>query len=249
MLKLIDKGCFGKCQGRVYTIEFQKRGLPHIHILIFLHPEHRLQQPEQIDRLISTQLPDPDLQPELFKLVEKLMIHGPCGEKNPEASCMKNGKCTKGFPKPFQAETSLSENGYPIYAWPDNGRKCHKRVNGQLIEVDNSWVVPYNPWCLLQWRSHANLECCISIKSTKYIHKYICKGHDRTTMGIGTNQDEVQLYLDSRYISASEACWRIFHYDMHEEQPNIIRLAVHTPEGQYVTSNAENGQSAQEVAL
>jgi hypothetical protein len=33
----------------VYTIEFQKRGLPHIHILIFLAPEAHLKNAEDID--------------------------------------------------------------------------------------------------------------------------------------------------------------------------------------------------------
>ncbi|KIK56730.1 hypothetical protein GYMLUDRAFT_173827 [Collybiopsis luxurians FD-317 M1] len=39
------------------------------------------------------------------------------------------------------------------------------------------------------------------------------KGHDQATMYIGTNQDEVKLYLDSQYVSGSESCWRIFSHD------------------------------------
>jgi hypothetical protein len=29
---------------------------------------------------------------------------------------MKNGKCSKGFPKPFQEEMFMTGNGYPVYA-------------------------------------------------------------------------------------------------------------------------------------
>ena len=36
MLKDIKDGLFGDVQGYVFTIEFQKWGLPHIHLLIFL---------------------------------------------------------------------------------------------------------------------------------------------------------------------------------------------------------------------
>jgi hypothetical protein len=36
--------------GRVHTIEFQKRGLPHAHILIILKPEFRPQAPVDVDR-------------------------------------------------------------------------------------------------------------------------------------------------------------------------------------------------------
>ena len=33
----------------MYTIEFQKRGLPHEHILLWLHSNNKLQTPESID--------------------------------------------------------------------------------------------------------------------------------------------------------------------------------------------------------
>jgi Helitron helicase-like domain at N-terminus len=34
---------FDRTVGYVYTIEYQKRGLPHVHIILFLHPSARLQ--------------------------------------------------------------------------------------------------------------------------------------------------------------------------------------------------------------
>src|SRR2546430_14861107 len=37
---------------------------------------------------------------------------------------------------------------------------------------------------------------------------------------------------NARYISASEASWRIFHYRLHNEKPDVIQLCVHLP-GQY----------------
>jgi len=38
LLKLIDNSFFGTTVAYIYTIEFQKRGLPYIHLLIFLYP-------------------------------------------------------------------------------------------------------------------------------------------------------------------------------------------------------------------
>ena len=38
LLKLIDNDFFGTTVAHIHTIEFQKRGLPYIHLLIFLHP-------------------------------------------------------------------------------------------------------------------------------------------------------------------------------------------------------------------
>ena len=81
----------------IYTIEFQKRGLPHAHILVFLNPKYRCVKPEHIDRIISTEIPDKDTDPELFKIVTSLMIHGPCGPENESSPCMDRNKCTKHF--------------------------------------------------------------------------------------------------------------------------------------------------------
>ena len=33
------KHVFGKVAGLVYSIEFQKRGLPHVHMLLIFHPD------------------------------------------------------------------------------------------------------------------------------------------------------------------------------------------------------------------
>ena len=46
--------------------------------------------------------------------------------------------------------------------------------------------------------------------------------------------NEIQRYVDARYISASESCWRIFHYELHDRSPAVQRLAVHLPEQQSV---------------
>jgi hypothetical protein len=68
-------------------------------------PSSRLQ--EDIDSLLSAELPDPDTEPELYHLVVRYMVHGPCGILNPNAPCMVDGKCSKNFPKPFR-DTPLS---------------------------------------------------------------------------------------------------------------------------------------------
>jgi len=47
--------------------------------------------------------------------------------------------------------------------------------------------------------------------------------------GEGKNHDEIKAYLEGRYVSASEASWRLFFFTMHEGTPSITCLAVHEP--------------------
>uniref|UniRef100_A0A0K0EGY7 Helitron_like_N domain-containing protein n=1 Tax=Strongyloides stercoralis TaxID=6248 RepID=A0A0K0EGY7_STRER len=50
---ILKKNLFGTIIAYVYTIEFQKRGLPHAHMLFTLKHDEKLKTPEQIDNCIS----------------------------------------------------------------------------------------------------------------------------------------------------------------------------------------------------
>ena len=93
----------------------------------------------------------------------------------------------------------------------------------------------------VRYNCHINVEICSSIEAIKYIHKYIYKGHDRTTVKIrDQNRDEIKEYLDAHYIGSVESCWHIKEFAMHGESPNVYRLPVHLPDEQNVYFNAEN---------
>jgi Helitron helicase-like domain at N-terminus len=85
---IFKRDCLGKAVARVWTIEFQKRGLPHVHMIIFLHSDSKLCTPEDIDTLLSAKFSDEDEEPELLELVKKFMVHTPCGAENLNAPCM-----------------------------------------------------------------------------------------------------------------------------------------------------------------
>uniref|UniRef100_A0A803N417 ATP-dependent DNA helicase n=1 Tax=Chenopodium quinoa TaxID=63459 RepID=A0A803N417_CHEQI len=55
-----DNKKFGKVIADFYVIEFQNRGLPHAHILITLTPKDKPKCPEDIDVIISAEIPDKD---------------------------------------------------------------------------------------------------------------------------------------------------------------------------------------------
>ncbi|GKA42122.1 DNA helicase [Tanacetum coccineum] len=79
---------FGAVTGVLYTVEFQKRSLPHCHTLFLIDSESKIQGPEDVDRLISAELPDPQTDPQGYKVVSEMMIHGPCGNLNYNATLL-----------------------------------------------------------------------------------------------------------------------------------------------------------------
>ncbi|XP_012847965.1 PREDICTED: uncharacterized protein LOC105967922 [Erythranthe guttata] len=172
---------FGRIRAYVCTIEFQKRGLPHAHILLWLHNDDKPKNPEEIDRIICAEIPDEENDRKMYQLVEKYMIHGPCGQANLKSPCMKDRVCTKRFPKPFVQRTESDADGFTVYRRREDGRPVTKK---------------------------------------------------KTT-------------LDNGYLSACEAMWRLFNFDIHYRDPSVIRLSFHLPDHQPIVFN-EN-QSLQSV--
>ncbi|XP_019430714.1 PREDICTED: uncharacterized protein LOC109338037 [Lupinus angustifolius] len=178
------------------------------------------------------EIPHYDEEPQLHHAVLIHMAHGPCGTLNPNAPCMKDGRCKKCFPKIFCTQTRQGSDSYPEYK-----RRCHEPVTlNRCVTIDNQWVVPYNPWLLLKYDCHINVEICSSIKSITYLYKYVYKGPDRIAMEVhrGINTDEIQQYVDARWISALEALWKIFGFNLYQLYPSVVRLQTHLPNRQQV---------------
>jgi hypothetical protein len=82
------------------------------------------------------------------------MIHGPCGDLNRNSVCMEGNKCKKHFPKKFNSETTMDEEGFLVYRRTDDG----KRIKKGQIKVDNRFIVPYNRDLLVKFDAHINVE-------------------------------------------------------------------------------------------
>ncbi|WVZ65260.1 hypothetical protein U9M48_014656, partial [Paspalum notatum var. saurae] len=147
---------FGPVRAVAHTNEFQKRGLPHSHIIVWQSETGHEPSVEDVDKYISAELPDPNIDPLGFSLVQEFMMHGPCGPANPKSPCMKDGKCSKNYPKQFRSETSFDPAGYPLYRRRNNGIVTCKNN----IPLDNRWVVPHNLDVLKKYQAHINVEAC-----------------------------------------------------------------------------------------
>jgi hypothetical protein len=190
--------------------------------------------PRDINRIISAEIPNKETEPELYNLVKTHMMHGPCGSSNTGSPCMvQTGRCSKWFPKKFQPETIIDKDGYPLY----RRRNTRYVIEKSRVELDNRLVVPYNPNLLLKYQAHVNMEWCNQSTSIKYLFKYINKGYDRITASIvhentskkyqKRDNDEIKQYLDCRYVSPCEACWRIFAFLIHGRKPAVERMFFH----------------------
>ncbi|UYV68620.1 hypothetical protein LAZ67_6000238 [Cordylochernes scorpioides] len=208
---LIKNQIFGKVVAYVYTIEFQKRGLPHMHLLCILDDKSKPNNSELIDKIIWAEIPEENDPSGLNPYVLKHMIHGPCiGSDSGKFLCL-------------DKETIANLNGYPKYQRRNTGKSF--KLENKNISVDNRWVVPYSPFLLKKYDCHINVQVCTSIKSVKYIFKYILKGHDCANLEIKYN--EIKTYLNSRYVCAPESMYRIFGFDLYSKSHKIERLPVH----------------------
>ena len=255
---------FGKVVAHMNVIEFQKRGLPHVHILIILSKDDRNMSPDFVDSVVCAELPpDPEdttnpdeknQRQRLQDIVFSNMIHGPCGEANPNCSCMENGRCTKNFPKEFQKQTCVDpDNNYATYrrrAPQDGGRQFVCQKSKQVI--DNRWVVPYNPFLSLRYGCHINVEFCSSPKATKYLYKYVTKGQDRAMVatvlenGEESPRDEIKEYEDLRSIGSSEATWHLMSFPIADRYPPVLALRVHLEDEQQIVFDEGNEEEALE---
>ncbi|KAH9622274.1 hypothetical protein KSS87_001374, partial [Heliosperma pusillum] len=203
--QIMERKVFGEVAAYISVVEFQKRGLPHAHILIILKPGYQLRGPNDFDKFVSAEIPPQD-NPALRESVLKHMMHGPCGQLNTTCPCMTHkksvGKCKYNYPRQFTSNTTNNSDGYPVYRRRDNGEKV--RIRGHAL--DNRWVISYNPYLIALFDCHLNVEGSLN-----------------------EGVDEIERYQAGRWVSPCEAAWRLFGFDLFEIHPPVMPLPVHLP--------------------
>jgi hypothetical protein len=108
---------------------------------------------------------------------------------------MKNGRCSKNYPKDFHEKTSLDDQGFVIYGCRNNGRYVVKSNH----KLDNRWVVPFNLLLLKKYQAHINVEWCNKIIFIKYLFKYVTKGPYRSKVFLKRIQNGEDVPCDEVY--------------------------------------------------
>nr|XP_043637916.1 uncharacterized protein LOC122608910 [Erigeron canadensis] len=240
---------FGAVTAEVYTIEFQKRGLPHCHILLWVSSEYIIRDATDLDKYICAELPNQSIDPVLYRIVTDSMLHGPCGLAKTNASCMFEGHCSKSFPKPYESVTRFDSHGYVHYKRRRTGDHFIKAG----IPLDNGFVVPYNEDLCRHFDAHINVEYCGWSMLIKYLFKYISKGVNRVKYQISSHSastssenperssnvvNEIDNFLDGRFVCPHEAVWRILNFPIHHRHPPVQILVVHLEGKQTVSFRA-----------
>jgi hypothetical protein len=147
----------------VHNIEFEKRGLPHAHIL--LKYERDCLHPDDIDRVISAEVPSDRKDAEL--LLGYMMHNHPPLSKPPSKYCQCvdcDGYriCRFHYPHPLQNTTTIDVEG---------------RVHYRTQKTGDKIVIPHCLPLLRKFQCHLNFEAANSSHLFQYIFKYIHKGN------------------------------------------------------------------------
>lgn len=152
-LSALFPGAGGK-QYVIRVVGFQKRGLPHAHILIKFVAD--CNTAADIDAAVSAELPE---DPVDRALVEEFMIH------SHGTYCLRDRSgqmaCRFRYPKPVTPETVIDDEGHVQY---------------RRRRPADAMVVPYNLQLLRMFRCHINVEVASAAQIYQYMFKYIHKG-------------------------------------------------------------------------
>ena len=138
---------------------------------------------------------DPDEECYL-NLVRRHMLH------HHKPACRKevttaDAVCSKGYPKPLVEQTFIDNRGYVQY-------RCRTK--------QDQWVVLHNRHLLLLADCHFNVEVSSTINLIMCLYKYMFKVPDSARYAVTQDEghDVINDFIKARYLSASEAAWRIF---------------------------------------
>ena len=274
---LVHKNVLGKTIGRTHVIEFQKRGLPHAHILLIMDDKDTPKSPDHHDCAVTAEFSE---NAEVREVQAEFMYHRCNDHCKNDTGRGGTRCCTKGYPKPFRMETSEGDDTYTEYRrrppvdddtpdkrWKGGQKNTFTKKTGRNKEevLDNSRLVPHNIYLLMKYRCHLNVEICNSINAVKYLYKYVYKGHDKVMYGVkknsqddmdlsldqvgqqGLGRDEIDEFVKARYVTTSEACWRAFEFSMGSIYPSVQRLKVHLLDEQQVLYKSSDPEDTREV--
>ena len=184
-----------RCIHHVTRLEFQGRGAPHVHILMWL--ERRITEDEIKSHFFGSEPPD---EAEFLKKFVNLQMKHTCIPSRCNSGKNKNA-CKYGFPKQESDDTHYDEDDHLIYKRSESDK----------------YLVEHCPALLLTWGAHAHVHIlrsegndCNALSSLSYVVKYNMKKEGNMNV-VATKSDDVNWthVFNSRVVSTEEAAARI----------------------------------------
>ena len=176
-LVILKAAILGVITHHFYKKEYQSRGAPHYHILLWIEGAPVIGESDPVSVLkwiqerITCKIPNAALNPELHKLVTKYQMH----KCSPYCKRKRNLKgtfvttCKSGFPRDSTECASL----YPV----EECLKSKKKIPQLPRLPQEACINDYNPLLLLLWKANMDIQYIAesSLTLAHYVTGYVTK--------------------------------------------------------------------------
>lgn len=212
---------FGHASNYCWRLEFQARGAPHVHALIWL--EKRLSL-DAISKNFFAHIPD-EKTPLLYGLVLNNMVHN-CILNRCKGG-IESASCKYGFPKPSCINIHADNDGKIILSRND----------------DESRIIEYSPYFIIKWGGHCHINILLfedhiecSCNAIHYIVKYNFKHEPNLTVEVVDNNNlSYKTRFHARVISVEEATTKIASVDYFGSSMASLYITIKSPEQRQAT--------------
>ncbi|GKC95719.1 uncharacterized protein Tco_1161161, partial [Tanacetum coccineum] len=204
---------FGRVKVVIYTIDFQKHGLPHCHSLIFLHEHDKISSTDEINHVIFVELPSEVDDPIAFNTETNNGTKLQVGRQN----IMLDNR----FVVPHNIDLIVKYDGHINVEWCNQGTLVKYLFSYLNKGPDRATVV------IEGQRNETNTTPTTTTTNTTTTTTTTNNNTRMSYAAILQHQDEIEQYLSCRYISAFESCWHLLGYEMHYRSVAVERLPFH----------------------
>ncbi|XP_056848871.1 uncharacterized protein LOC130499009 [Raphanus sativus] len=185
----------------MYTIEFQKHGLPHAHILLFMHPNYKLPTTDDIDKIISAEIPNKSTEPDLYNVVKDMMMHGPYGFpvyrrlEQEENYVEKSGmKCDNQWVIPYNKELSLRYRAHINVEWCNQAGSI-KYLFKYINKGQDRVTVAVEPPDHVVMNQMGSVDGSVEKKKDEFKDFFDCRGKDKMEAVLSRKVIENTMFL------------------------------------------------------
>ncbi|XP_020967698.1 uncharacterized protein LOC107616442 [Arachis ipaensis] len=144
----------------VTPIRLKAKDRPDILCRVF-----KIKLDDDIDKHITSEIPDENENPNLYGAIQNYMVHGPCGPYNKNSPCMKNESCSKFYHKEFRQQTLIDEPTLDIVEQGNNHLMA-------IIPGEEKLYLSSDSICM----DEGNMESQLDLNGLELLNSINCSG-------------------------------------------------------------------------